>query len=99
MVEVIRTLLDDYAQPVAGFVMATALSVLRVIYDKEETSFVRIVLESLICGGLCVASGSGFQAAGLGPDWYLFLGGWFGFFGAQTIRALAKRYLVRSIDK
>ena len=77
--------------------MAITMSVLRVVYDKEETSFFRIMLESLICGGLTLAVGSALVAMGYGPGWYLFCGGTIGFMGSQSIRALAHKLINKKV--
>ena len=80
-----------------GMLMAISMSVLRIIYDKEETNFMRIVLESLICGGLTLSTGSALVAMGYGPEWYLFCGGMIGFMGSQFIRALAKKVIKKKV--
>lgn len=75
--------------------MATFIAILRVVYDRQETSFMRIVLEGVICGSLTVCAGSALTAMGYDHHWYLFCGGTIGFMGSQTIRALAI-HLVKS---
>lgn len=80
-----------------GALMAVVMSVLRIIYDKEETSFSRIMLESLICGALTLSAGSALSAMGYGDNWYLFSGGVIGFMGSQSIRALAIKLLDKKI--
>ena len=80
-----------------GAVMAIFISILRIVYDKEETSFVRIMLEAVICGALSVAAGSALDAMGYGQKWYLFCGGVIGFMGSQTIRALACRFIEKKL--
>jgi lambda family phage holin len=82
---------------VGGMLMAIVMSTLRIIYDKEETNFIRIVLESLICGGLTLSAGSAFVAMGYGSEWYLFCGGMIGFMGSQFIRAMAKKAIKRKV--
>lgn len=79
--------------------MAVMISVLRVVYDREETSFTRIMLEALICGALSVSAGSALDAMGYGQNWYLFCGGVIGFMGSQSIRAIANRFITKKIDK
>ena len=73
--------------------MAMAMSIIRVIYDKKETNFLRIIMESVICGALSVSAGSALDAMGYGQNWYLFCGGVIGFMGSQSIRALANKYI------
>ena len=78
--------------------MAWFLAVLRVIGDKEETSFTRILLEGAICGALSLCAGHGLAQLGFGQNWYLFCGGMIGFMGSQTIRAWAKRWVGKKIN-
>lgn len=82
---------------VAGAFMACVVAALRVVYDKEETSFIRIMLESLICACLTIAAGSAMNAMGFGPNWYLGAGGFIGFMGSQSIRALANKVISKRI--
>ena len=82
-----------------GALMAVLISVLRVIYDRDETSFIRIMLESLICGALSVSAGSALDALGYGQNWYLFCGGVIGFMGSQSIRAIATRVIARKTGR
>ena len=72
MLEQIKDLFTDTPPWVRGAFMAVIISVLRVVYDREETSFMRIALESLICGALSVSAGSALDAMGYGQNWYLF---------------------------
>ena len=77
--------------------MAIFMSVLRIVYDKEETSFIRILLEGLICGALTVTVGSALVALGYGQNWYLFCGGAIGFMGSQSIRVLAHKVINKKV--
>jgi len=77
--------------------MAFFMAVVRVIYDKEETSAVRILMEAFICGSLTVSAGSAFAAMGYGQNWYLFCGGMIGMLGSQTLRAFAKKFINKKI--
>lgn len=81
--------IPDLPPPVVGVVMAIVIAVIRVIYDREETSVVRIGLESLLCGSLALTAGTAIQALGYDQNWTLFAGGAIGFMGSQTIRAYA----------
>jgi lambda family phage holin len=73
-----------------GVVMAIIMSALRVLYDQKETTVIRIILESLICGAITVSAGSVFAALGYGQGWYLFCGGVIGLVGSQFVRRLAQ---------
>ena len=79
--------------------MAVVISALRVVYEKEETTFIRISLESMICGLLTIAVGSLFDAMGFGQNWYLGAGGTIGFMGSQSVRVLAKKYFTSKSSK
>ena len=81
-----------------GVLMAVGIALLRIIYDQKETSALRIILESLICGALTLTAGSALVALGYSQDWYLFCGGSIGFMGSQTIRSLAYKILKRKAD-
>lgn len=82
---------------VGGVVMAVTIAILRVIYDKEETSTSRVLLEGLICGALTLTAGSAIEALGISHDWHLFLGGVIGFIGSHSIRQIAIKYINRKI--
>lgn len=95
----LKHLVDSVPPWIGGFVFSFVLSFVRVIYEKEETTFVRIMLESLICGALTVATGSILEQMGYGQHWYLGVGGIIGFMGTQSVRALANRLLNKKVDK
>ena len=97
MLEYFKELIAQLPPWVAGVAMAVMVSGLRLIYDRKETSFTRIMLESLICGALSVSAGSALDAMGYGQNWYLFCGGFIGFMGSQAIRAAANRLLNKKI--
>ncbi|MGB0467747.1 MAG: phage holin, lambda family [Pontibacterium sp.] len=88
-------ILQDIPPWFGGLIMAVVMSAMRVVYDRQETSFTRIVLESLICGALTVAAGSALNALGFDQNWYLACGGFIGFMGSQSIRAIANS-IIRS---
>lgn len=76
-----------------GACMAMFISVLRVVYDDQETSPVRIFLEALICGALSLTTSSAILAAGLDMNWAIFAGGSIGYFGSASVRALAYKFI------
>ena len=92
MVDAIKEFFSNPPPWAGGALMAMVISVLRVVYDREETNFVRIALESMICGALSIAAGSALAGMGYGQEWYLFCGGVIGFMGSQSIRALANKF-------
>lgn len=85
--------LNNIPAELAGVLMAMFIAALRVIYDKEETSAMRVFLESLICGALSLTVSAGLAALALNHNWAVFVGGVIGFFGTFTIRRVALKLL------
>ena len=71
--------------------VASAIAVLRVLYDGKETKWTRIMLESAICGLLTLAASKGISATGLNLDWSIVAGGMIGLMGSEFVRFTAKR--------
>ncbi|WP_161599143.1 phage holin, lambda family [Alteromonas sp. RKMC-009] len=90
--------IKDLPPTVLGALMAIVISILRVMYDREETSVLRVGLEASLCGTLAVVAGSAITALGLDQEWTLFVGGVIGFVGSQSIRTYADRMIKRKID-
>lgn len=84
---------------VAGVLMAMFISVLRVIYDKEDTKPMRIILEAGICGGLSLTASYGIAALGLDVNWAVFSGGVIGYLGSATVRQIAMLVLKNKVGK
>ena len=80
-----------------GVLMAVVIAAIRVIYDREETSIVRIILESALCGSLALTAGTAIQALGYDQNWTLFAGGMIGFMGSQSIRAYADKFIGKKL--
>lgn len=78
--------------------LAVVIALLRVVYDKEETSAVRIGLEAVLCGALAVVGASGVEAMGLDQNWTVFIGGVIGFVGSQSIRSFANTFIDRKAN-
>lgn len=83
----------DIPPTLQGAIMAFVISLLRVIYDEQESKWTRKLLESLICAGLTLAAGGAVRAMGLDTAWVLFVGGLIGFMGADFVREKAKAYV------
>jgi len=81
--------LNQLPAEVGGALMAIFIAVLRVIYDKEETQPMRVMLESLICGALSLTISYAIIALGLNINWAIFAGGTIGYFGSATVRVFA----------
>jgi len=87
--------MKDINPTILSAVLAVFVAIIRVIYDREETSFIRVLLEAILCGTLAVCAGSAITALGLNQDWTLFMGGMIGFIGSQSIRTYADLFLRR----
>ena len=86
-------MIEDIDNTVMGVALAMVLSVLRVVYDREETRPMRIVLESVICGLLSVAASAAINAMGWDPNWSVFAGGVIGYMGSTAVRAAAVKFI------
>lgn len=78
-----------------GFLMASIISALRVLYDGKETRKTRIVLESLLCGALSLSASSLIEWMDWPSSLAVAMGGAIGFLGVTTIR----EYLIRWAGK
>ena len=81
-----------------GAIMATIISVLRVLYEGKETSKVRILLEALICGALSLSANSLIEWMDWPPKLAIAAGGAIGFLGVTAIRGIAMRVIGRKVD-
>ncbi|MDB4575331.1 phage holin, lambda family [bacterium] len=81
-----------------GGFMAIVIAVLRVIYDKEETKPIRIILEAAICGLLALTFYFGIIALKLDPSWSVFCGGVIGYLGSAAVRGIAMRLIQKKIE-
>ncbi len=91
--------LNSLPAEIAGVLMAMFIAVLRVIYDKEETKPIRIMLEALICGTLSLTASSAIIAMKLDVNWAVFVGGVIGYFGSATVRAIAVKFINSKVNK
>ena len=89
----------DIPPTVLGALLAVIIALLRVMYDREETSAIRMLLESTLCGALALISGSAINALGWSQDWTLFAGGVIGFVGSQSIRTYADLLIKSKISE
>lgn len=79
--------------PLQAFIAATIIAPLRIVYDRSERSWPRILIESLLCG--CVAYGlaSGASYFDVPQGVGVFIGSAVGFAGVTHFRALVMRYI------
>lgn len=75
---------------IAGMLLAIVCAVLRVIFDREETTLMRIILEAILCGAITLAAGSAITALGMDQNWQLFIGGTVGCLGSIKARRYAE---------
>ncbi|WP_286917614.1 MULTISPECIES: phage holin, lambda family [Pseudomonas] len=81
-----------------GAIMATVISGLRVLYEAKETSKRRILLESLICGGLSLSASSVIEWMEWPSSLSVAAGGAIGFVGVTVIREMIVKFLGRKAD-
>lgn len=78
--------------------MAIIISFLRVLYDAKETSKIRILLESLICGALSLSASSVIEWMNWPPSLAIAAGGTIGFIGVTAIRELILKFIGKKVD-
>ena len=78
--------------------MAIIISALRVLYDAKETRKLRILLESLICGGLSLSASSVIEWMNWPSSLSVAAGGTIGFIGVTAIRELILKFLGKKVD-
>ena len=82
---------------IMGIVLAMSIGLVRVVYDENETKPIRILMESLVCGGLSVTATAAIMALNLDSNWAVFCGGIIGFMGTVTVRALALKLINKKL--
>lgn len=90
-------ILNNLPPAVAGVLMSIFISILRVIYDEDETRWMRTILEAALCGALTLTINSGVVAMGFGMNWAIFIGGTVGYFGSQKVRCWALKLVNRKM--
>ncbi|PTQ70365.1 phage holin, lambda family [Pseudomonas sp. GV071] len=81
-----------------GAIMATFISVLRILYDGKEKRWTRIVLEALICGCLSLAASGLIEWLGWPSSMAVACGGAIGFLGVTTIREALLKWTDRRVS-
>jgi len=84
--------------PLQAFIAATIIAPLRIVYDRSETNWMRIGLESLLCGCIAYGMTSGASYFDVPHGVGVFIGSAIGFAGVTQFRALVMRYVVRKIQ-
>ena len=86
-------MLSSLPPQIVGVFMALVTSVLRILYDKKETKFISILLETILAGALTLASYHAILALELNEDLVVFVGGTIGFVGPTLIREYILKFL------
>ncbi|MBD8680313.1 phage holin, lambda family [Pseudomonas sp. CFBP 13719] len=81
-----------------GAIMATTISLLRVLYEGKEANKGRVILEALICGALSLSASSVIEWMEWPSSLSVGAGGAIGFLGVTAIRELVTRFLGRKVD-
>lgn len=89
MMNRVTEVLNNIPAPIAGALLSTVIAIFRVIYDKEETKPIRVLMEACICGGLTVSVSHAIKALGLDTNWVMFAGGVIGYIGSNKVRDIA----------
>lgn len=85
--------------PLQAFFAATIIAPLRIVYDRSETAWQRITLESVLCGCIAygVVSGAEYFDAPTGVS--VFIGSTIGFAGVTKFRELALSLIAMRIGR
>ena len=95
----ILAMIAEWIPEAKAFVMAFTLAVLRIMYDKKESKWQRILLEGLLCGALSVGLSSGLKFFSLDAGLAVFFGAVIGFFGVEFVRSRAQMYVDDKVKK
>jgi lambda family phage holin len=99
MIDDFKEVMDNLPPGVFNFFYALVISLLRVLYNEEETKPVKIVLEVLMCGFLGMGAGWATVALGGSVELAHFAAATVGYIGQQEFRRLALKFLDRKLDK
>lgn len=89
---------DSLPEPMRAALVATAVAMVRVMYDDREPRIVRRVLESVLCGAIALGVAELAEAVGLPSGYATFAGGAIGLLGADQVREWAKRVAQKRVD-
>ena len=81
-----------------AMIMASAIACLRIVYDRKESKWQRIGLESLLCGALSYGISSGLAWFDLPSGVSVFCGAAVGFLGVDFVRSRATKYVDKKIE-
>lgn len=81
-----------------AMIMATLIAFLRIMYDRKESKWQRIGLESVLCGALSYGISAGLTWFSLPPGVSIFFGAAVGFLGVDFVRSKATKYVDNKIE-
>lgn len=81
--------------PLLSFILA----LLRTMYQDNDPSWIKRLLESTICGLITLSSGFAINALGMSGDWKYAVAGGIGFLGTEYIRTIAIKFINRKVEK
>lgn len=88
---------ESLPPPVRAAIIGAGVAFLRVMYDGNEPSFVRRLLECALCGAIALCVAYLARAFGLNSDVATFAGGAVGLLGADQVRAWGRRIAERRV--
>jgi lambda family phage holin len=83
---------------IGAIMFSIIMSLLRVLADSTETSWERIALESLLCGGITATFISLILFLGWNVSICGFIAGMVGLVGSVFIRSIARKIIVKKAD-
>jgi lambda family phage holin len=90
-------IINNLPPALSGGLMAMFIATLRVVYDKEETRPIRVMLEATICGCLAITVSYLVDALGIDRDWSMFLSGVIGYLGSHKVKRVAVKFLEKKV--
>ena len=90
-------LIDSIPEPFRAALLAGVVAFLRIIYDGNESRWVRRILEAALCGAIALGVAHLVDALGMTQGWATFLGASIGLFGADQVREWGRRIAERRV--
>lgn len=87
--------INNLPPTITSAIMAVIVAILRVVYDREETKPIRVMMEACICGLLSVATCHAIKALGVDANWGMFFSALIGYIGSNKVRVFAIKFIER----
>lgn len=88
---------ESLPPPARAAIIGTGVAFLRVMYDGNEPSIVRRLLECALCGAIALCVAYLARPLGLSGDIATFAGGAVGLLGADQVRSWGRRLAERRV--